>query len=526
MGKLNNKLRKGVLLVTVLALCVDMGSLSAKADRRNVWLKKSGKTYYYGKKGKRVTGLKLINGKSYFFDKKGALYKKGWKTVKGKKYYFKKTTGAAVKGAVKIGKKRYLFQSKGQLTGTGLQKYGKKRYYTKKGVIQTGLKSVKNKIYYFMVKGPAVTGWKSVKGKKYYFGPNGVAVTGKQIIGGKTYQFSKKGVLQKELSAVSNPSDQNPENVQETPGKTTWPNQNQQTPERPVEPTIQDPSVTVPTVSQVENTQENMNEAYAKLHHTIDQSQNYVESWNAEDWEPTGYKSFMAVLNEAKAMFEATERVIQEDRKWNLVFDVSKGTFVSKQREFDPANYPYTATELLQEAEKLKAYKEQRLKLQVEQVLTYYPEQSKAIFDAINEYRVSKGVEPLIWSENVSKTTRLEAGNAVLAYKGTEDEEDLLNFQMHSISQCGAYKPAGILGINECVQGWINSKVWHEPLLSDPTGTYGAVAFYSYNSATTGVTWSAAIYTIWSRDEETPTHAEEVIWSTILNCESNSMIIP
>ena len=112
-----------------------------------------------------------------------------------------------------------------------------------------------------------------------------------------------------------------------------------------------------------------------------------------------------------------------------------------------------------------------------------------------------------------------------MAYKGTDDEEDLLNFQMHSISQCGAYKPAGLLGVDECVQGWINSKVWHEPALRDPTGIYGAVAFYTYNSATTGVTWSTAIYTIWSRDEETPTHAEEIIWPTILNCETNSTII-
>lgn len=521
MGKLNNKLRKGVLLVTVLALCVDMGSLSAKADRRNVWLKKSGKTYYYGKKGKRVTGLKLINGKSYFFDKKGALYKKGWKTVKGKKYYFKKTTGAAVTGAVKIGKKRYLFQSKGQLTGTGLQKYGKKRYYTKKGVIQAGLKSVKNKIYYFMVKGPAVTGWKSVKGKKYYFGPNGVAVTGKQIIGGKTYQFSKKGVLQKELSAVSNPSDQNPENVQETPGKTTWPNQNQQTPERPVEPTIQDPSVTVPTVSQVENTQENMNEAYAKLHHTIDQSQNYVESWNAEDWEPTGYKSFMAVFEEAKAMFEATERVILEDRKWSLVFDASEGTFVSKQREFDPANYPYTATELLQEAEKLKAYEKQCLVLQKK--LIYYPEQSKAIFNAINEYRISKGVKPLVWSENLSMTARLECGYRVFCYDGKNEEF----VRGHGLNQCSFI---GTVWTSYVIDSWLNSSL-HEPWLRDVTDFYGAVAVYTCQSDK-GVI-SKVIFASWSCDEM-PTFSDgsltvsapEELWTTILNCGIDSTIIP
>lgn len=528
MRKLNKDLRKRMFLFVVLTLCAGTIVLPTQAAKKNAWAKKAGKTYYYDKKGKKATGLKEIKGKRYFFDKEGVLYKKGWKTVKGRKYYFKKKNGAAATGAVKIGKKRYLFKDKGQLAGTGLQKYGKKRYYTKKGVIQTGLQTVKGKIYYFTAKGPAATGWKTVKGKKYYFGSNGTAATGKQTIGGKTYQFSKKGALQKELSTITEASEKKPDATQTPENGGTV-----QKPERPVEPEVQDPSVKVPSVNPVENTKENMQAAYSKLNQAIMDASD-VEGVDpnasypipAEDCEPEGYKIFIRVIEEAKAMLKATSQEIQEDNEWKLVFDSSKGTFVNKRREFNPANYPYTATELLQEAAKVKAYREQKIVIQVEQVLTYWPEQSRAIFDAINEYRVSKGVEPLIWSENVSKTTRLEAGNAVLAYKGTDDEEDLLNFQMHSISQCGAYKPAGILGVNECVQGWINSKVWHEPLLSDPTGTYGAVAFYSYNSATTGVTWSAAIYTIWSRDEETPTHAEEVIWPIILNCETNDTVMP
>lgn len=522
MRKLNKDLRKRMFLLTVLTLCAGAIALPTQAAKKNAWTKKAGKTYYYDKKGKKATGLKTIKGRRYFFDKKGVLYKKGWKTVKGKKYYFKKKNGAAATGAVKIGKKRYLFNDKGQLAGTGLQKYGKKRYYTKKGVIQTGLKTVKRKTYYFTAKGPAATGWKTVKGKKYYFGSNGAAATGKQTIEGKTYQFSKKGALQKEMSTTPAVPEKKPDATQmpETGGTV-------QKPERPVEPEVQDPSVKVPVVNPVENTKENMQAAYSKLNQAINQSKTYVESWNTKDWEPTGYQNFMAVFEEAKAMFHVTDLIIKEDSEWKLVFDASKGTFVSKQREFNPANYPYTATELLQEAEKLKAYEEQCLSLQKEQVLTYWPEQSRAIFDAINEYRVSKGVEPLIWGDDASKNARLESGYCVYIYKGTNDEEDLKNFQNHSGGQNGAYKTAGQWGVKECVQAWINSP-GHEGFLRDPSNKYGAVAYYTYNSATTGIAWNAVIFDAGVQEvyDDYMTHAPEELWSMILNCETNNIVIP
>ena len=326
----------------------------------------------------------------------------------------------------------------------------------------------------------------------------------------------------------------NPGTAQETPGQTTEPSQNTQKPERPVEPTVQDPSVTVPIVPPVENTQEFMNGARSELTMAIMKASD-VEGVDpdasypipAEDCEPEGYKIFMQVIQEAKAMLEATNQAVAKDNEWSLVFDPGKGTFVNKQREFDPANYPYTATELLQEAAKVKAYREQKIVIQVEQVLTYYPEQSKAIFDAINEYRVSKGVEPLIWSENASKVSRLEAGYAAYIYKGTDDEEDLTNFEMHHMSQLGCTKVAGLIGVNEAMQAWINSPVWHEPWLRDPQGVYGSVAYYTYNSATTGVTWSKIVFTSWSRDDVgIYTHAPEEAWPTLLNCEINNTVIP
>ena len=484
MKKLNMRLRKGMLFITLL-LCVGITSMNAEAKtKKNAWVKKSGKTYYYNAKGQKAKGLKEIKGKYYFFDKQGVLYKNGWKTIKGNKYYFSKKNGAASTGAAKIGKKKYLFTKKGRLCGTGIQKYGKKYYYTKKGIIQTGLKTVKGKTYYFTAKGSAKTGWFTYKGKQYYFGANGIAVTGIREIGGKTYQFSKKGILQKEITTAQAP---------ETPEK----------PVRPVEPEIQDPSVVVPTVEPVEDTEENRVTGRIKIDSAIDRIEFYLSGWSEEDFEPNGYKALQKVLQEAKAMLEAATKA------------------------YGKKVYPYTATELFQEAAKLEAYREQCLKLQVKQVLTYYPEQSKAIFDAINEYRKSKGVAPLIWSENASKASRLESGYAAYIYKGTEEQEDMTNFEMHHMSQCGAIKVAGLMSTQEIVTGWINSTAWHEPWLSRADGVYGSVAYYTYNSATTGVTWSKAIYTVWPRDDvELYTHAPEAYWDTLLNCETSSRVFP
>lgn len=484
MKKQHMRLRKRTWLMAALFLCISVCTFRTEAAQRNQWVKKSGKCFYMDAKGNKAVGLKKIRGKYYFFDKQGVLYKNGWKTIKGKKYYFSKKNGAASTGPVKIGKKKYLFTKKGRLCGTGIQKYGKKYYYTKKGVIQTGLKTVKGKTYYFKAKGPAKKGWFTYKGKRYYFGANGAAVTGIRKIGGRTYQFSKKGILQKEITTAQEP---------ETSEK----------PLRPVEPEIQDPSVVVPTVEPVEDTEWNRVTGRLKIENAIDRIEDYLSRWSEEDFEPNGYKVLQKVLQEAKAMAEAAEKA------------------------YGKKVYPYTATELYQEAAKLEAYREQCLVMQKEQVLTYYPEQSKAIFNAINEYRKSKGVEPLVWSENASKASRLEAGYAAFIYKGTDEQEDLTNFEMHHMSQLGCVKVAGLMGVEEIMEAWIKSPVWHEPWLRDPEGFYGSVAYYTYNSATTGVTWSKVVFTSWPRDDvELYTHAPETYWDTLLNCETSSKVFP
>lgn len=94
-----------------------------------------GRTCYY-KNGKKVTGLKKIGSKTYYFKpSNGAMLRKSWKTFKNGKSYFD-SDGVRVTGLKKIGKKYYYFNKKGILQ-TSTKKVGKNTYYpNKKGVLQ------------------------------------------------------------------------------------------------------------------------------------------------------------------------------------------------------------------------------------------------------------------------------------------------------------------------------------------------------------------------------------------------------
>lgn len=125
--------------------------------------------------------LTKIKGKTYLMDDDGE-YAVGWQTVGGNKYYFKKD-GSAVTKNTTIDGKRYKFASDGKYLGTftGWSKSNENKYYYKKGVLQTGWITVKDKKYYAAKNGLIRTGWVAVNGDIYYFDGNG-------IWDGKTYK--------------------------------------------------------------------------------------------------------------------------------------------------------------------------------------------------------------------------------------------------------------------------------------------------------------------------------------------------
>ena len=147
-----------------------------------------GNRYYY-ENGQKVIGEKKINGKWYYFDKKGIM-KTGWHSFTNKKVYYG-SDGVMVKGEKKIKGKWYFFE---YLTGamkTGWHSFtNKKVYYGSDGVMVKGEKKIDGKWYYFeYLTGAMKTGWHSFTNKKVYYGNDGVMVKGEKKINGKWYYF-------------------------------------------------------------------------------------------------------------------------------------------------------------------------------------------------------------------------------------------------------------------------------------------------------------------------------------------------
>ena len=132
-----------------------------------------------------------------------AAAKKGWRKTGNTFYYYKK--GKKVKGWQKIGKQTYYFNTKNFKMVTGLRKLGGKVYYFKptgakgnKGKMLTGWQKANGKTYYFKktgaikTKGNAFTGWNKIGKNYHYFNKNGVVQVGTKKIGKKTYFLDPK----------------------------------------------------------------------------------------------------------------------------------------------------------------------------------------------------------------------------------------------------------------------------------------------------------------------------------------------
>lgn len=203
----------------------------------------------------------------------------------------------------------------------------------------------------------------------------------------------------------------------------------------------------------------------------------------------------------------------------------------------------------------------------VPNTLVYYPTVSKAVFDQINEYRVSKGLCPFIWNENVLKTSRLQAGWNCINFRWTAeryDEEgswgthgntqygdhDLNDLASHTAMNIGyalgggsvrtAYSEAQMVawtmedmtGTWGACQSWVGSPL-HRPTIelefidTIPAENYfGAVAVYSGNYDD-GSTYYSVIfstnavdceYSVWEDGTQFSSNCPEEYKETVLNC--------
>lgn len=142
------------------------------------WRTIEGKTYYFDTKTGLMQKSKLISedGKFYYVDKNGAKVSNKWEEYEGKTYYFT-ADGTAAKGMKQMdGKyywfhinKAYLYKNTRFVRGNGDIYYAGSdgacytngmHKVTENGVTHT---------YYFQKNGKAYKGWLTYKGKKYYF---------------------------------------------------------------------------------------------------------------------------------------------------------------------------------------------------------------------------------------------------------------------------------------------------------------------------------------------------------------------
>ena len=158
-----------------------------------MFLKISGKTYYFNASGYMVTGWQYIGGKWYYFDGSGAMVT-GWQYLGGKWYYMN-SSGVMLTGKQYIGGKWYYFNGSGAMV-TGWQYIGGKWYYFNgSGAMVTGWQYIGGKWYYMNSSGVMLTGWQYIGGKWYYMNGSGAMVTGWQYLGGKWYYMNSSGAM-------------------------------------------------------------------------------------------------------------------------------------------------------------------------------------------------------------------------------------------------------------------------------------------------------------------------------------------
>lgn len=140
------------------------------------------KTSYYVK-GRKVKGLKSIDGKLYLFDRKGKLFEYRGKKKIGKKYYFFDSDHSLKTGAVKVGKKKYEYYSTSE--GTQYRKNGMRKIEGKKYSLDSSFRLKR--------------GWQRYNGSRYYFGKDCSAYTGWNYVGKYKYYFTKSGKLKQDV---------------------------------------------------------------------------------------------------------------------------------------------------------------------------------------------------------------------------------------------------------------------------------------------------------------------------------------
>ena len=443
-----------LLFATVLAS--EVTAVTAHAATKKGWVK-TGKTFYYYKNTKKVKGWQTISKKIFYFDKKGKAVT-GWKKIGSKTFYFSNANGVGKKGKMLTGwakiDNRYIYFKKTGKNGV-------------KGQLLTGWRTIGGKRYYFKKAGTngtktkKLTGWQTISGKTYYFNTSkgktdGYAYKGGTFtIGKEKCTFDKNGVLIKRTSTVK--------------------------------PTVTPKPTKKPTPTPKPTSTPKPSSQMATSGYEVSAAINYFNRWKTHR-EDNGF-TFTIDAKKAIQVFNSNMNKYQD-----MINNYSK----------------YTALQMTNTANEIRAM-ERELKVEIE--LVYYPEHSRAYLSAINEYRTSKGLAPVIWSDALSTAVRLEAGYNCYTYpQGTD-------LGCHAGGQISSFWKVGTGNISDSIEGWVKSAD-HRPTLEDNL-THGAVAFYMCNDEYGGV-WSNAVYANGISTSVGHNHCPDNYRNLVLNCKTSS----
>ena len=171
--------------------------------------------YYYLSDGSQAIGIHTINGKTYYFSRRGVMQKNAMAVENGYLYYFDKNGVQQTKqsmsknGWAKGGGNWYYIKDK-ELVKEEFLKIGDYTYYfdySGKMAVDTDVyvynDETSEDIYHVDEKGHMVTGWQKYDDVWYYYGTDGRGASGVQTVNGKTYYFSEAQMLT-DRAAVSN----------------------------------------------------------------------------------------------------------------------------------------------------------------------------------------------------------------------------------------------------------------------------------------------------------------------------------
>ncbi|MDO4306319.1 MAG: NlpC/P60 family protein [Eubacteriales bacterium] len=166
--------------------------------------------YMYFERGaeKPFAGLKMVNGKLYYFSEKENSYGvtlSGMQVVDENTYYFDPDTKQAVTGFIEnSGYTYYMGSDFKMMSGSLLDVEGKKYLLSESGTVQYGMQTIDGKRYYFVPdSGEAISGWRNIDGYTYFFDlENFTALTGLQVIDGKNYFFNNSGRMATGLTKI------------------------------------------------------------------------------------------------------------------------------------------------------------------------------------------------------------------------------------------------------------------------------------------------------------------------------------